>query len=310
LAITGAGGFVGRQLIRALQTAHPDWRQDALADPSTGAGADITDPQAVESWIAKAQPDMVVHLAAVAAVMASVKDPRLTWKVNLGGTLNVVTAMQRHAPQARLLFVSSAEVYGESLNTGRPVDESALLQPVNPYAASKAAADILVRQAGAAGLSVAVMRPFNHTGPGQAEAFVVPNFAGQIARIEAGLQSPVIEVGSLDEERDFLDINDVVEAYRLVLDRRADIGPRPVFNVASGAAIRIGDLLERLLSRAKLKIEVKVDPDRLRSTPIPRVVGDASRLRALGWTPARSMDDTLAAILDDCRRATADHPKI
>ncbi|MEI9891986.1 MAG: GDP-mannose 4,6-dehydratase [Caulobacteraceae bacterium] len=157
------------------------------------------------------------------------------------------------------------------------LDESALLQPVNPYAASKASADILVRQAAAAGLAATVCRPFNHTGPGQSDAFVAPNFAAQIARIEAGLQAPVIEVGSLDEERDFLDVEDVVDAYRMLMELRADPAARGIFNVASGAPIRIGDILERLLSRSKLRIEVRVDRERLRTTPIPRVVGNAAR---------------------------------
>jgi GDP-4-dehydro-6-deoxy-D-mannose reductase len=161
-----------------------------------------------------------------------------------------------------------------------------------------------VRQTAIGGLSATVMRPFNHTGPGQSEVFVAPNFAAQIARIEAGLQAPVIEVGSLDDERDFLDVADVIDAYRLILERRLDPESHGVFNVASGVAVRIGDLLDRLLSMARLKIEVRVDHDRLRPSPIQKVVGDASRLRALGWAPQRSLDLTLAAILDDRRRAT------
>ena len=298
--ITGAGGFVGGHLTAALTAHNPDWKLDA---PGGAVGVDVTDAQAVEHWIRDSQPDIVVHLAAVAAVTASVRDPRLAWRVNLHGVLNVVLALQEHAPAAHLLFVSSAEVYGESLNTGLPVNEGALLQPVNPYAASKAAADILVRQATAAGLSATVARPFNHTGPGQSEAFVAPNFAAQIARIEAGLQAPVIEVGSLDDERDFLDVTDVVSAYRLLLGRREEPEARGVFNIASGEPIRIGDVLDRLLSLAKVRIEVTVDPTRLRAARIPRVIGDSSRVRALGWAPTVPLGQTLAAVLEDRRRA-------
>ncbi len=298
--ITGAGGFVGRHLTAALKMNRPCWILDA---PTAAIGVDVTDPEAVERWIREARPDIVVHLAAVAAVTASVKDPRLAWRVNLDGVLNVVLAMKQHTPDAHLLFVSSAEVYGQSLNTGLPVDETALLQPVNPYAASKAAADILVRQAAVGGLSATIVRPFNHTGPGQSETFVAPNFAAQIARIEAGLQAPVIEVGSLDDERDFLDVADVIDAYRLILERRLEPEAQGVFNVASGVAVRIGDLLDRLLTMARMKIEVRVDHDRLRPSPIQRVVGDASRLRAMGWAPKRSLDETLAAILEDRRQA-------
>lgn len=299
--ITGAGGFVGRHLTAALAAAHPDWTLDAPTDGPQGV--DITDPAALEAWIRRAQPDLVVHLAAVAAVTASVKDPRLAWDVNLGGTLNLVLALQGFAPRARLLYVSSAEVYGASSNAISTLDETALLQPLNPYAASKAAADILVRQAAADGLLATVMRPFNHTGSGQSEVFVTPNFADQIARIEAGLRPPLIEVGSLDEERDFLDVADVVAAYRLMLEAPSATVAGGVFNVASGVAVRIGDMLETLLSHAALKIEVRVDPSRLRSTPMRRIVGDASRLRALGWAPTRALEETVLAVLQDRRRA-------
>jgi GDP-4-dehydro-6-deoxy-D-mannose reductase len=303
--ITGAGGFVGRHLAAALRGRRPGWTLDLPEAPGAAGGLDVTDAEAVSQRIELQPPDIVVHLAAVAAVTASVKDPRLAWRVNLDGTLNLVLAMQAHAPRAHMLFVSSAEVYGDSLKAEKPVDETSLLQPVNPYAASKAAADILVRQASAAGLSATVARPFNHIGPGQSDAFVAPSFARQIARIEAGLQPPVIQVGSLDDERDFLDVADVVDAYLLLLERRQDPAARQVFNVASGVALRIGDILERLLSAAHTRIEVHVDPSRLRPVAIPRVVGDASRLRALGWRPTRSIDDALMAVLEEQRRAAA-----
>jgi GDP-4-dehydro-6-deoxy-D-mannose reductase len=303
LLLTGGYGFVGHYLQSALAKGRPDWVIDRPAAPSPeGAGLDIVDADAVAAYVAAFKPDMVVHLAAVAAVTTSVKAPRLAWDVNLGGTLNLVLALQEHAPGAHLLYVSSAEVYGASLKSGAPATEQALLQPMNPYAASKAAADILVRQAAAAGLSATVMRPFNHTGAGQSESFVAPSFAAQIARIEAGLQPPVLSVGSLDEERDFLDVGDVVRAYALALDARATLAAGEVFNVASGRAVRIGDLLERLLSQARAPIQVRVDPERLRRASIPRAIGDASHLRkTLNWAPTIGLDETLAAVLADQR---------
>jgi GDP-4-dehydro-6-deoxy-D-mannose reductase len=303
LLLTGGHGFVGRYLEAVLAQGRPDWVIDCPAAPGPdGAGLDLVDADAVAAYVAASKPDMVVHLAAVAAVTTSVKAPRLAWDVNLGGTLNLVLALQAHAPQAHLLYVSSAEVYGASLRSGVPVTEQALLQPINPYAASKAAADILVRQAAAAGLSATVMRPFNHTGAGQSESFVAPSFAAQIARIEAGLQPPVLSVGSLDEERDFLDVGDVVRAYALALDARARLAAGEVFNVASGHAVRIGDLLERLLSQARTPIQVRVDPERLRRAALPRAIGDASHLRkTLDWAPTIGLDATLAAVLADQR---------
>jgi GDP-4-dehydro-6-deoxy-D-mannose reductase len=307
LLMTGGHGFVGRYLRTILAKTRPDWRLDTPPGPiDDGAGLDITWADSVAAYVKAARPDIVVHLAAVAAVTTSARSPRHAWDVNLGGTLNLVLAMQDHAPGAHLLYVSSAEVYGASLRSGDRVTEQALLQPMNPYAASKASADILVRQAAAAGLSSTVMRPFNHTGAGQAESFVAPSFAAQIARIEAGAQPPVLFVGSLDEERDFLDVRDVVRAYALALEARATLKAGEVFNVASGRAVRIGDLLERLLGQARMPIEVRVDPERLRPASVKTAIGDPAHLqKTLNWAPEIELDDTLAAVLDDQRRRVA-----
>jgi len=311
--LTGGKGFVGGRLTHKLGQTHPNWIIDAPGGPSDpgGRALDVTDSHAVDAWLDTHQPNIIVHLAALSAVTASVRDPRLAWRVNLDGVLNVVLGMQRTVPDAHLLFISSAEVYGASLNGAGATDESALLQPVNPYAASKAAADLLVRQAAWTGLSTTVARPFNHTGPGQTEAFVAPSFAGQIARIEAGQAPPVIMVGSLDDERDFLDVDDVVSAYVAMIEARATCGRGDVFNVASGRSIRIGDILEHLLSLAKVSIDVEVDPSRLRAASIPRVLGDAGKLRnELGWKPVTALQQSLAAILEERRRAVAMPPTV
>ena len=310
--LTGGRGFVGARLAAELRRRHPDWTVDASDRASAAPSADaldVTDAAAVEAWVRGRRPDVVVHLAAVAAVTAATADPRQAWRVNLDGTLNLVLALQAHAPDAHLMLVSSAEVYGRSLDASEPVTEAALLQPVNPYAASKAAADLLVRQVGVAGLSTSVMRAFNHTGPGQSELFVAPSFAAQIARIEAGLQPPEMVVGSLDEERDFLDVDDVVDAYADGVDARGRLEPGATFNVASGRAVRIGDLLERLLSLSPVRVAIRTDASRLRATAVARVVGDATRLRkAVGWRPTRALDDTLAALLTHERARAAARP--
>lgn len=306
--VTGGHGFVGRYVVAELARRHPSWTIDAPGGGAEihGRRLDVADETAVERWLTDRRPDIVIHLAAVSAVTASVLDPRLAWRVNLGGALNLVLGMERVAPKARLLLVSSAEVYGASLNQGLPVNEDALLQPVNPYAASKAAADLLVRQAAWNGISAVIARPFNHTGAGQTEAFAVPSFATQIARIEQGLADPVISVGSLDDERDFLDVRDVTSAYLDLLSVEDAISPGEVFNVASGNAVRIGDILEYLLSKAASRIEVRVDPGRLRKASVPRVVGDASRLRArTGWQPKIALNECLDSVLDACRHKVA-----
>ncbi len=300
--VTGGRGFVGAHLVSRLAAVRPHWR--VAAPPSAGEnGLDVTDAAAVDAWMRRSPPAMVVHLAGVSSIAATEQDPRRAWRVHLDGTLNLVLALQAFAAQAHMVLVSSAEVYGASLRTGSPVDETALLQPVSPYAASKASADLLVRQAGAGGLTATVMRPFNHIGPGQSEAFMASSFAGQIARIEAGLQPPVLSVGSLDDERDFLDVNDVVSAYLAVLEAGETVGRGDVFNVASGRTLRIGDVLEGLLGQARTPIEVRTDPARLRRTPVSRIVGDATRLRErLGWAPKADLNDTFRRILEEQRR--------
>ena len=299
--LTGGRGFVGARLAAALRTRHPNEIVEAPDRTSSSQAPDVldvTDAGLVETWVRERRPDVVVHLAAVAAVTAATLDPRLAWRVNLEGTLNLVLALQAHAPDAHLMLISSAEVYGRSLEQLQPIDERALLRPVNPYAASKAAADLLVQQAGEVGLSVCIMRAFNHTGPGQSELFVAPSFAAQIARIEVGLQPPVLQVGSLDEERDFLDVGDVVEAYVSALDARDRLPSGEVFNVASGRAVRIGDLLETLLSLSSKKIDIALDPVRRRAAPVRRIVGDATRLSAAtGWSPQRDINSTLSSVL-------------
>lgn len=302
--LTGGRGFVGRRLAALIAAEEPGWRVVSPGGPGCHGGErlDVTDPHAVNAWVNKHRPDVVVHLAAITAVPSAAKDPRAAWDVNLGGALNIVLALQRHAPAAHLMLVSTAEVYGASLGGAAPADESTLLQPLNAYAASKAAADLLVRQAAAEGLPACVMRPFNHTGPGQSEAFVAPAFAAQIARIEAGLQPPVLHVGGLDDARDFLDVDDVAAAYLAVLRQRDGLAPGEVFNVASGRATRVRTVLEILLAHACTPVEVRVDAARLRPTAPRQVVGDASHLRArTGWAPRRDLERTLLDLLEDQR---------
>ncbi len=302
--LTGGGGFVGAALQAAVAARRPEWTVVAPPGPlpgETGRVLDILDVAGLEDWIRDVQPDAVVHLAAVAAVTDSTRDPRTAWNVNLTGTLNLVLALQRHAPAAHLLHMSSAEVYGASANEG-VLTERTLLQPLNPYGASKAAADILVRQACAQGLSATVLRPFNQVGPGQSEVFALPAFAAQIARIEAGLQPPVLSVGALDDRRDFLAVDDAVDAYVLALERRAQLGGA-VLNICSGRTRRVGELLDELLSLSPAKIAVRIDPARLRPAPSPQIAGDNAHARdLLGWSPERPLRPVLEAVLAEQRQ--------
>jgi len=305
ILVTGASGFVGRRLLAALRQRFPQARVIGTDRSGQAAGdgearaLDILDADAVDSVIAEIQPDAVIHLAALAAVQDSVRDPRATWRVNVMGTLEVVMALQRHVPDCHLLYISSAEVYGRTAFSGDPVMEEMALQPANPYAASKAAADLLVREATGRGLFATIVRPFNHTGPGQDDRFVIPAFCSQVARIERGLQPSEMLVGELNDERDFLDADDVVQLYVRIIEQGQRLPPGLVLNASSGVSRRIGDILSSILAASPAKITVKVDPSRLRATRVPRIVGDASRaLNVLGWTPSKPFDQTLAETLD------------
>ncbi len=293
ILVTGSAGFVGQHLLPVLRTACPG------AELHT-APFDVTDGAAAAAAVATAQPDAVVHLAAVAAISAARLDPGLAWNVNLTGTLNVARAIMAHAPACTLVFASSADIYGASFRAGTPLDEGAVPAPLNTYAATKAAADLALGAMAAEGLRVVRVRSFNHTGPGQAPGFVVPAFAEQVACIAAGLQPPVLRVGALDPMRDFLDVRDVCTAYALCLVHADALAPGTVLNVASGQPRRVGDVLTTLMKAAGVQAEVVTDAGRLRPTDISIAAGDAALARRLlGWAPAIPWEQTIADVLAD-----------
>lgn len=300
ILVTGAGGFVGRHLLPALGAAFP--AAALLTEPF-----DVTDPAAADAALKAAQPDALVHLAAVAAIPAARLDPDRAWRVNLLGTLNVARAVLAHAPGCTLLFASSADLYGASFRAGTPLGEDALPAPLNTYAATKAAADLALGAMAAEGLHVLRVRPFNHTGPGQSAGFVVAAFAEQVARVKAGLQPPVLRVGALDPMRDFLDVRDVCAAYAACLARSDALAPGTVLNLASGQPRRVGDVLAALMAAAGVQAEVTTDATRLRPTDIPMAVGNPALARhLLGWAPAIPWDQTLADVLADWQGRVGD----
>ena len=248
-------------------------------------------------------PTHVINLAGLAAPAAAAANPQAAWQVHVHGALNLAEAILAAAPDCWLLNVSSGLVYGESAKPGLALDETALLAPVDDYAVTKASADLALGALVRRGLKCIRFRPFNHTGAGQTGAFVIPAFAMQIAQIEAGLAKPVIQVGNLDAERDFLDVRDVANAYALAVQRADELQePGLILNVASGVPRRIGDVLQQLLGQSRVKITIEQDPKRLRPSDLPRIIGNAGRARQkLGWNPGYSFDDTLATVLDDCR---------
>lgn len=310
--ITGAGGFVGGHLVELLvsqadHTLHaavfnPPGHNPRLDDrPVTQHHVDLRDPAAVRQVVESAQPEWVIHLAALASVPQSFKHPWETLSNNIGAQVHLLEAIWQVVPQARTLVISSAEIYGAAGGTRDPLDESWPFEPTNPYSVSKVAQDMLGLQYHLAyGMDIIRARPFNHMGPGQGGGFVTADFASQIAAIEAGQQEPVMFVGNLAAERDFTDVRDVVRAYELMLAHGA---PGDVYNVCSGQGYSIQYLLDTLLSYSTAQIEVRRDPDRMRPSDIPRRVGDASRLRArTGWEPAIPFEASLLDILNDWRQ--------
>ena len=294
ILVTGASGFVGKHLLPALQVAFPA----AVVIP---AAFDVTDAVAVRDGVQSAQPDACVHLAAISAIPAAQADPDLAWRVNLGGTLALARALTA-VPGCTLLFASTADAYGQSFKRGVALDEAAALNPMNTYGATKAAADLALGAMARDALHVIRARPFNHTGPGQSADFVVAAFARQVARIAAGLQPPVLSVGALDSQRDFLDVRDVCQAYASCLLHRDAIASGTVLNIASGQPRRVGDILAELLALAGVEAEISVDPARLRPSEIPLAVGDASLTRrVLGWSPGIPWGQTLTEMLAEWR---------
>jgi GDP-4-dehydro-6-deoxy-D-mannose reductase len=313
ILITGARGFVASHLYNALLHAcGGDIDVIATAKepgphPIFGevAALDVTDRAAVEAALQSNAPTHVLHLAGVAAPSVANADPHTAWQVHLCGALNFAHTILRR-PDCWLLHVGSALVYGESARSGLALDEGTLLAPTNEYAASKAAADLALGALAHRGLKCVRFRPFNHCGPGQAEGFVVPDFAMQIAKIEAGLIPPVMRVGDLNVERDFLDVRDVVRAYALAVRSAVSLAPGVILNIASGVPRRVGDVLDCLLQRSHVKISLEQDPARVRSTEVPRMIGNAARARAcLIWSPEHRFEETVADVLNDWRRRIA-----
>lgn len=309
ILVTGASGFVGQHLRRALRAAFPGASLLAASRSENITGwdevvpLDLLDPASCVTAVEHAAPDAVVHLAALAAVDESFRNPLRSWQANLFGTLALAEAVRERASGALFLQASSAEVYGLSFQEGRPLAEDALLRPTNPYAASKAAADLALGEMALRGLRAVRMRPFNHTGTGQTDAFVVPAFARQAAMIAAGRQDPVLRVGALERWRDFLDVRDVCAGYVAVLQASDRLEPGAVFNLASGQPRRVGDILADLLRLAGVAPRIEAEDGRMRPTDIRSTRGDASAaLQVLGWKPTVPWEKTLLDVLSDWRR--------
>jgi GDP-4-dehydro-6-deoxy-D-mannose reductase len=307
--VTGANGFVGRHLCAALEArGHTVIAAGHVQHGGDVLPLDLQDALNLRGIVDVACPDAVAHLAAQAFVPAALADPWQTHDVNAGGTLRLLEAIRawRSAggTNPRILVAGSADVYGAQPPGAFPVVESAALHPANPYSASKVAAEAYACAAAAAyAMNVVVTRAFNHIGPGQDRRFAIPSFALQLAAIAAG-GDKLLLVGNLDAQRDFLDVRDVVAAYVLLLEGGGDAGE--IYNVASGRAVAMKEMLRQLVMLARVGVEIRDDPLRLRPSDIPYMAGDASKLRAAtGWEPAIPLAAALRDVYADARERVA-----
>ena len=304
ILITGATGFVGGYLAAELATHYPQATLFGTTYGHTSGAilpenmplleADLRDPAMIREALARSEPDIIFHLAGFASGAGT--DAAVIRAANVDATLLLVEAAAALAKPCRLHLASTGYVYGTT-EPGKPASEGDTLRPEGVYAHSKAEMESAVRPLASEKLSLTVTRAFNHTGPRQTPVFVAPGFARQLARIERGLDAPVVRVGNLEARRDFLDVRDVVRAYRLLL---CELEPTPwrVVNVASGEALAIQSILDTLLALAKTRVTVETDPARLRPSDMPECVGSSALLAQLtGWRKTHALTGTLAETL-------------
>lgn len=296
--ITGITGFVGTRLADRLRAAG----HEVYGLASSGDGAehcrhvDIADPNAVRDAVEACDPEVVVHLAGLSHVGRSWQVPQDYFRVNFQGTCHVLKA----AGERRVLFASSAEVYGTVPDAEQPIPESRLAAPRSPYAITKACAEDVALDHGAL-----VVRSFNSVGPGQSRQFALPSFAAQLAAIRAGKIEPVLKVGDLSPRRDFLHIDDAVAAYELLLT--AGQGGE-LYNLAAGQVSSIADALRLLCEISGVEAEIEVDPARVRPVDIPLTHGDPSKLKALGWQPRYDLRRALEDLWQETLRLEGENP--
>lgn len=258
---------------------------------------DILNHSELSAWVRDTKPERIFHLAGQSHVPTSWQDPKGTFEVNVIGALNVLEACASLKTKPRILFVSSGDVYGDTSCAKRAVTEDFHINPLNPYSASKAAMELMVRaQSLATRTHIVCVRPFNHIGPYQSPAFVASDFARQLALIEAGKQKPVMKTGNLDAVKNFTDVRDIVNAYILALEKCSS---REIYNIASDKSLSIRELLEMLISLSGVSPKVITEKSRLRVSHSSAMKISSRKFRqATGWKPTIPIRQTLKDILD------------
>ena len=299
ILITGVTGFAGRYLADYLNSKGLEvWGLDidSPAEPATKniiiRTADISSQEQIEAVLVQCRPEVIYHLAAQSSVAISWQNPPATMQVNLNGTINLLEAVRKLKMNPSILLVGSGEEYGAIKPEELPITEEHETNPQNPYSLSKFFQTRLgMHYIRAFDMQLYFARAFNHTGPGQREGFVIPDFSAQIARIEAGMQPPVIRVGNLSAQRDFCDVRDVVRAYNTIVEQGK---PGRIYNIASGQAVEIQSILDQLLRLSHKSIQVDIDQQKFRPVDVPAIYASISRItEETGWQPHIELQDTI-----------------
>lgn len=298
LFLTGETGFVGKIFYGMAEEIANTYGWELIPAP---VKYDLLDSASLNRLLRQVRPDGVIHLAGQSFVPDAIKNPMRTLQVNLVGTLHLLQALKRNKFAGDFLYVSSSDVYGQVTAAELPIQETQSTRPHNPYAMSKAGAEMLCFQWSCSEpWRIITARPFNHIGPGQRKEFVVSSIAREIARIRLGLCEPVIHVGDIDVTRDFLDVRDLARAYLGLLAKGENGG---IYNVCSGQDTRIRDIIDRMARIGGVDLEIAHDPERYRPSDQRQVRGDNSKLRAAtSWQPQISLDQSLRDVLADWER--------
>lgn len=287
--LIGGTGFVGQYLKKVVS--------QPVVMNEEGQSIDIRDVASLEKYISDISPDYVVHLAAQSAVPESFKNPLETIEINFLGTFNLLMALRKSGFKGRMLYISSGQVYGMVSEKDLPLHEERPLKPINPYAVSKVASEVLCYQWSQSGeFEIVIARPFNHIGIGQSERFAIPSFARQIVEIKRGIREPILKVGDLSTKRDFADVRDVVKAYKLLLEKGKN---GESYNVSSAQAISMDFILSEMLKIANISPKIEQDPERLRVTDQAYISGSFEKiLKDTGWKPEIDIQTTLKDIIN------------